>query len=150
MITTLQLVTQNTTVSNRQRLTLLNSLPSAGHVIATATAQATIATTKAGEAAASLAALTTNGLLDWAYTQSFRLVSATRDSNGAITTASIVWPDGATGTFTTDTASTAFPGAIDAWHATHVVGAVTKTITQTAVTRDADGAVTAQPAITIV
>lgn len=36
MITTLQLVTQNTTVSNRQRLTLLNSLPSAGHVISIA------------------------------------------------------------------------------------------------------------------
>lgn len=88
-------------------------------------------------------------LTDWAYTQSFRLVSATRDSNGAITTASIIWPDGATGTFTTDTASTAFPGAIDAWHATHVLGGATKTITQPAVTRDSNGAVTAQPAITI-
>jgi len=88
-------------------------------------------------------------LSTWAYAQSFQLVSATRDVNGAITTASIVWPDGATGTFTTDTASTAFPGAIDAWHATYVLGALTKTVTQPAVTRDANGAVTAQPAITI-
>lgn len=57
-------------------------------------------------------------LLQWAYSSAFQLVSATRDANEAIVTASIVWPDGATGTFTTDAASTAFPGAIDAWHAT--------------------------------
>lgn len=36
MTTTLQLVTQNTTVSNRQRLTLLSSQPSAVHVISIA------------------------------------------------------------------------------------------------------------------
>ncbi|MFM0226172.1 hypothetical protein [Paraburkholderia dipogonis] len=96
------------------------------------------------------AALTLNqSLLQWAYASAFRLVSATRDANAAIVTASIVWPDGATGTFTTDTASTAFPGAIDAWHATYINGVISHTVTQTAVTRDATGAVTAQPAITI-
>lgn len=89
-------------------------------------------------------------LMAWALTGAFRLVSATRNSDGAITSASIVWPDGATGTFTADTLSTDFPGAIDAWHATHVSGPTTKTVTQTAVTRDSNGAVTAQPAITIV
>lgn len=89
-------------------------------------------------------------ILAWAYAESYRLVSATRDSNGAITTASIIWPDGATGTFTTDTASTAFPGAIDAYHVTHTLDSVTTTYTQPAVTRDATtGAVTAQPAITV-
>lgn len=88
------------------------------------------------------------GLMAWAYAQSFQLVSATRDANGAITTASIVWPDGTTGVFTTDTASTAFPGAIDAWHATYL-STPTKTATQPAVTRDSNGAVTAQPTITI-
>lgn len=91
----------------------------------------------------------TTALLDWGYSQSYRLVSATRDANEAITTASVVWPDGATGTFTTDTASTAFPGAIDAYHVTHVLAGVTKTVTQSAVTRDAGGAVTAQPALTV-
>ena len=84
-------------------------------------------------------------LLAWTYAQAFRLVSATRDANEAITTASVVWPDGVTGTFTTDTASTAFPGAIDAYHVTY--GA--RTITQSAVTRDAGGAVTAQPALVV-
>lgn len=90
-----------------------------------------------------------SSLLQWAYASAFQLASATRDANEAIVTASIMWPDGATGTFTTDIASTAFPGAIDAWHATHVLSGVTKTVTQTAVTRDANGAVTTQPAITI-
>lgn len=87
-------------------------------------------------------------LLAWAYVQAFQLVSATRDANGAITTATIKWPDGTDGVFTTDVASTAFPGTIDAWHATYA-GATTKTVTQPTVTRDANGAVTAQPAITI-
>jgi len=87
-------------------------------------------------------------LLGWAQTQNFQLVSGTRDANGALTAAQIAWPDGTAGVFTADVLSTAFPGAIDAWHATYV-GATTKTVTQPAVTRDANGAVTAQPAILI-
>lgn len=85
----------------------------------------------------------------WANAQTFQLVSATRDANSAIVTATIAWPDGTPGVFTTDVASVDFPGAIDAWHATYAA-VVPKLITQTAVTRDANGAVTAQPAITIV
>lgn len=89
-------------------------------------------------------------LLAWALVGAYRIVSATRDANGAATTASIVWPDGSTGTFTTDTASTTFPGKIDAYHVTYVNGTTgTKTVTQTAVTRDANAAITAQPALTI-
>lgn len=103
----------------------------------------------AAAAAATAAAISAQQLITWAYTSAFQLVSATRDANEAIVTASIVWPDGATGVFTTDVASTAFPGAIDAWHATHVLLGITKTVTQPAVTRDTNGAVTAQPAITI-
>lgn len=88
-------------------------------------------------------------VLSWAYAESFQLVSATRDANGAIVTANIAWPDGATGVFTTDTTNSSFPGAIDAWHATYVHGDVQLTVTQPLVTRDANGAVTVQPAITI-
>jgi hypothetical protein len=73
----------------------------------------------------------------------------TRDGNGAATSAGVVWPDGTTGTYTADTVSTAFPGAVDAYHITYA-GATTKTYTQTAVTRDATtGAVTVRPAITV-
>lgn len=85
----------------------------------------------------------------WANAQTFQLVSATRDANSAIITASIVWPDGITGVFTTDLASVDFPGAIDAWHATYA-GTPAKLITQASVTRDDNGAVIVQPAITIV
>ncbi|GAA4845419.1 hypothetical protein GCM10023201_40800 [Actinomycetospora corticicola] len=89
-------------------------------------------------------------LLAWTYAQAFRLVSATRDANSAITTASVVWPDGSTGTFTTTTASSAFPGAIDAYTVTYVpASGASKTVTQPAVTRDSAGAVTAQPALTV-
>lgn len=90
------------------------------------------------------------GLLSWTQAQAFQLVSASRDSNGAITTATVLWPDGGTGTFTTDTASTSFPGAVDAYHVTYSNGGVSKTVTQTAVTRDpSSGAVTAQPTLTV-
>lgn len=87
-------------------------------------------------------------LMSWAYNNSFQLVSATRDSNGAIIEANIKWPDGILGVFTTDAFSTEFPGAIDAWHATYLA-VVPKTITQAVVTRDSNGAVVIQPEITI-
>lgn len=90
----------------------------------------------------------TDLLLTWAQTQNFQLVSGTRDDNGALTSASIVWPDGAAGVFTADVISEDFPGAVDAWHATYA-GTPARTVTQPAVTRDANGAVTVQPAITI-
>lgn len=88
-------------------------------------------------------------VIAWTYAESFQLVSAVRDANSAIVTANVAWPDGATGVFTTDIASTSFPGAIDAYHITYVLGGTQFTLTQAAVTRDVNGAVTAQPAITI-
>jgi hypothetical protein len=112
-------------------------------------AQAFMAANQAQQALAKMQQLTSAGLLAWAYAQAFAATEAVRDANGAIVTASIVWPDGSTGEFTTDIASAAFPGAIDAWHATYINGSTVKTVTQAAVTRDANGAVTAQPAITI-
>lgn len=87
-------------------------------------------------------------LLAWAYGSLFQAAAVTRDANGAIVTANIVWPDGTPGVFTTDTGSSTFPGAVDAWHATYL-GTSIVTVTQPLVTRDANGAVTVQPAITI-
>jgi len=113
------------------------------------TEQAVIATAQAAAATATVGASSNIQILNWAYVQSFAVISAARNANNVITTASIIWPDGATGTFTADTINTTF-NAIDAWHATHILSGVTKTVTQTAVTRNASGAVTAQPAITLV
>jgi hypothetical protein len=86
-------------------------------------------------------------ILGWVYGQAFRVVTANRDNNGVIITADVIWPDGASGTFTTDVASIDFPGAIDAYHITHVLGEATQTITQPTVTRDTSGLVSSQPAL---
>lgn len=72
----------------------------------------------------------------------------TRDGNGAATSAPVVWPDGAPGTYTATTVSTVFPGAVDAYSVTHGSPA-DQTYTQPAVIRDASGAVTARPAVTV-
>jgi hypothetical protein len=85
-------------------------------------------------------------LTEWGLNQAFTVSSVTRDGNNVVTSASIVWPDGTLGVFTTDAIDAT--NAINAWHATYL-GTTTKTITQAAVTRDANGAVTVQPALTI-
>ncbi|OZF40736.1 hypothetical protein CH296_00320 [Rhodococcus sp. 14-2496-1d] len=72
----------------------------------------------------------------------------TRSANGAATGFAVVWDDGATGVFV-GTESTTTPGAIDSYTVTHVLGGVTTTYTQSALTRDANGAVTARPAMTV-
>ena len=69
----------------------------------------------------------------------------TRDSNGAAISASVVWPNGETGSYTALTVSTTFPGAIDSYKVTR--GLVT--YTHPAVTRDSNGAVTNRPNIVV-
>lgn len=134
---------------------ILSQIGSADASATAAAASASAAATSASGAAASLAAAqalvgaaTTTQLVAWALVQAFSIVAATRNANDAITSASILWPDGTGGTYTADTLSATFLGATDAWHATYN-GTPAKTITQPAVTRNANGAVTAQPAITI-
>lgn len=73
--------------------------------------------------------------------------AVTRDVNGAPTSAPVKWPDAITGTYT-GTPSATFPGSIDSYTITYG-SPVTKTYTQPAVTRDASGNVTTQPAITV-
>lgn len=101
----------------------------------------------AAEASLTMTALAQ--LVQWARNPDQIIVGAiTRDANEAATSAPVVWPDGTPGTYTADTVSVAFPGAVDAYHVTY--GApVTKTFTQPAVTRDASGAVTNLPAIVV-
>lgn len=82
----------------------------------------------------------------WTNSGAYAITSATRDSDGVITTASVSWPDGSTGTFTRTTKNATFL-TIDAYTVTHTDSG--KMATQSAVTRDASGNVTAQPAIAI-
>jgi hypothetical protein len=71
----------------------------------------------------------------------------TRNANSVVTSAAVVWPDGKPGTFTTDSIGPL--NTIDGYHITHVDGATTVTYTQPTVTRDANGAATNVPAITV-
>lgn len=60
----------------------------------------------------------------------------------------MVWPDGTPGTFTVDTVSEDFPGAVDGYHITYGSPA-TKTFTQPTITRNASGAATNVPQIVV-
>ena len=92
------------------------------------------------------ASLINSNLRAWANTSAFSLTSATRDTDGVITTATVSWPDGSVGTFTTVTKNSVWL-TVDAYTVTHTSSG--KTVTQSAVTRDGSGRVTAQPALTI-
>jgi hypothetical protein len=100
-------------------------------------------------------AATLTQLSEWALLPDVSILSCTRDANGCVVTANVTWPDGATGVLTTDTASTAFPGYIDAYHITYdfVQGNgqndVTHIVTQPLVTRDSFGNVSVRPKIII-
>ncbi len=85
-------------------------------------------------------------LKEWAEGGAYEVMAATVDSDGLITTATVKWPDGSGGTFTTTTKNTTWI-AIDAYTVTHTNSG--KTVTQTAVTRDTNGNVTAKPALTV-
>ncbi|MDL5159387.1 hypothetical protein [Actinomycetospora termitidis] len=85
----------------------------------------------------------------WTLSEAWRFTAAPSvDGNGAYTTGPVAWPDGVTGTYTTTTAATgAALGAIDAYTITYAPsGGPTRTVTQAAVTRDANGRVTVRPA----
>ena len=73
--------------------------------------------------------------------------SVTVNGDGAPTSASVVWPDGTMGVYS-GTASTSFPGAVDAYTITYA-GTPTKTYTQPTVTRNGSGFITNRPAITV-
>lgn len=86
-------------------------------------------------------------LKEWTNAEAYEANGAvTRDSNGIPTTFNVTWPDGSAGVFTT-TANDATTGAINAYTITHVASG--KTVTQTAVTRDTNGAVTNKPLLTV-
>ena len=72
----------------------------------------------------------------------------TYNASGAPTAAAVVWPDGVGGAYA-GTASTAFPGSVDAYTITRNETPV-KTFTQPGITRDSTtGNVTNRPPITV-
>ena len=92
------------------------------------------------------ASVTDEGLIGWTEGGLYELTSITRDADNVPTTATAKWPDGSAGVFTV-TSKNATWLAIDAYTITHVNGS--KTVTQAAVTRNASGAITTKPALTV-
>ncbi len=89
---------------------------------------------------------TDEDLLAWTEGEAYQATSIIYDSDGVLSSASVTWPDGSSGTLTV-TAKNSTWLAVDAYQITHNDSG--KTITQSAVTRDSNGAVTSKPALTI-
>ena len=85
-------------------------------------------------------------LKEWAQGKDYELLVITRDSEGRITSSTVKWPDSSTGTFTA-TDYNATHEVYDGYTITHTDSG--KTVTQAAVTRNAEGATTNKPALTV-
>lgn len=88
---------------------------------------------------------TVTQLIEWTLAECWT-GTFTRNSDNVVTSASVTWPDGSGGTFTATTINSTF-NAIDAFTVTHSVSGLT--VTQAAVTRNSDGAVTVRPLPTV-
>ncbi|RYG88821.1 MAG: hypothetical protein EON59_03260 [Alphaproteobacteria bacterium] len=101
----------------------------------------------AGLQSPSAASISDAQLKAWAAPMSWPAVVTVTDANGAATTATITWPDGTPGVLTMVRSATW--GGVDSYTATYV-GSVTKTVTQSAITRDATtGVPSTIPALTV-
>lgn len=128
--------------------TVIPSTPSDGLVVGADSAMAAIAADPNSQFAQQLSS-TIATLKQWARNPDVLIAGAvTRDTNGAATSAPVVWPDGTPGAYTALTLSTAFPGAVDSYKVTYG-SPVVKTFTQSAITRDSNGAPTNVPQIVV-
>lgn len=85
-------------------------------------------------------------LKEWTESRTFESTSVTRDSDGVVTTATVQWPDGSTGTFTAGTKNDDWL-CLDGFNVTHADSS--KTVTQVDVTRNGDGEITSKPTLTV-
>lgn len=80
------------------------------------------------------------------WINSLAYTAATYDSDNVISSATVKWPDGSSGTFTRTAKNSTFL-TVDAYTVTHADSS--KTVTQPSVTRNSSGQVTAQPELTV-
>lgn len=85
-------------------------------------------------------------LVSWTAGKNYEPLVITRDSEGRVTSMTVLWPDDSTGVYTS-TNYNVIHEVYDGFTITHVSSV--KTITQAAVTRNAEGAVTNKPALTV-
>ena len=86
-------------------------------------------------------------LIEWTEAGAYELTAVNVDADEVITTATVKWPDGSAGTFTTTTKNGTWL-AVDAFTISHTDSGP-KTVTQAAVTRNAQGTVITKPALTV-
>jgi hypothetical protein len=89
---------------------------------------------------------TSDFLIGWTQSKSYEMLSITYSSNGVVSEATVKWPDGSSGTFTTTTENSIWY-SIDAYTITHVNSGLT--VTQTEITRDDNGNITTKPELTV-
>ena len=85
-------------------------------------------------------------LTEWAQGKDYEMLSITRDSDGRITTSTVLWPDGSNGTYVA-TDYNATHEVYDGYTIIHVDSSLT--VTQAAGTRNVDGAIITKPALTV-
>jgi len=85
-------------------------------------------------------------LVEWAQGKDYEPLVITRDSEGRVTSMTATWPDSSSGAYTA-TDYNATHEVYDGYTITHVDSS--KTVTQSAVTRNAEGAITNKPALTV-
>ncbi len=85
-------------------------------------------------------------LIEWTESEAYQMLSTTWDSDGVISSATVKWPDGSSGTFSRVAKNSTWL-AIDSYDITHTDSG--KTVSQSSVTRDSDGLVTTKPELTI-
>ena len=126
--------------------TLTGALDMGSHKVTSVTdpTSAQDAATKAYVDAAAPGIVT--NLRGWTQSAAYQLTSATYDSDNVLSSATVTWPDGSSGTFTRTTKNSVYL-TVDAFTITHSVSG--KTVTQSAVTRNSNGSITAQPALSV-
>jgi hypothetical protein len=92
------------------------------------------------------AGVSNNRLVEWTTAEAYEPTAITRNGDDVVTSATVKWPDTSSGTFTATTVNSTY-NTVDAYTVTHTLSG--KTVTQTAVTRNGNGAVTTKPALTV-
>lgn len=94
----------------------------------------------------SIGGATDNALTEWTQGKDYEPLIITRDSEGRVTTMTVKWPDESSGNYTA-TDYNATHEVYDGFFVTHADSG--KTVTQSAVTRNAEGAVIIKPALSV-
>lgn len=86
-------------------------------------------------------------LIEWTQGKDYEPLVITRDSEGRATTFTVKWPDQSTGTYV----ATDFNATHEVYDGYSIVHADSSSqVVQAAVTRNADGAITNKPALTVI